>query len=763
MAGGVGHARDGARPLPARREHRRRRHRGGPPGRERGAAGLRGRPEQPPRAGLRAHRARWAAVPCCRRARARAPWSTRPCRTRCGARWATARRWAARARRSTTASTTRRGSRSTRSPTRTAAATCGWPTTATTAWSSTCPTAPTSARSDPSAPARASSSSPTTSGSMRAPRASSTCSTTTTTACRPSTSTAWRSRASGRVRPAARRVRVPAGARGAGRRPDRRRRRRRTTRTTASRPSAPTAPCRPCGGSPGAVPATSRARAGVAIDAAGTIHVADTLADRLQRLAPDGAYAGQRATSPTARATRRRAPARASSTCRPRPLRPGRQASGWPTRATTASSGSPGRELGRDPTRGLSGPRAVAGEPRPAGTILVADTGNDRVRRLDRPAGGRPSRWAARRSRGRSASRRRRTARSTSPTRARPDRRARRRRSRDAAARPAAPRRSRGRRGSSSRASRCRRRHRQQPGPAAGDAAPAPGTHRRRRQASSGRFVAPTGVAVSPTARRSSSPTAAPPHPALHAHRRARRPGGDADRRRARRRRARRGDERPAGHRLPARLPPGLQRRRDRDADRRAPAAGSAFAGWSGACAGKGPCRLAVGASPSAVTATFDVAGPTPPGGDAPPPVVAPPALPRLAPRRPPPHPRGLLTAPLPVVSAARLTPVAFRATRSGGSLLPPAPGPAARCATRFCEVAELTLTVERVAWRSRLAAVSGSIRLPSTAGTHRLRLSGPGARDGRCAQPATASFSRAGRGGQPVRGEAGRLPRVKR
>ena len=128
---------------------------------------------------------------------------------------------------------------------------------------------------------------------------------------------------------------------------------------------------------------------GLAVDAAGTIHVADTLADRLQRLAPDGAYAGQTGyistrsgyAAPRDRPGEFDVPASAV-------FDPERQAiwvadTGNDRVQRLAPNGSWIASYGG----GLSGPRAVAVEPGPAGTILVADTGNDRVRRLD-PASG---------------------------------------------------------------------------------------------------------------------------------------------------------------------------------------------------------------------------------------------------------------------------------------------------------------------------------------------------------------------------------------
>jgi DNA-binding beta-propeller fold protein YncE len=136
------------------------------------------------------------------------------------------------------------------------------------------------------------------------------------------------------------------------------------------------------------------------------------------------------------------------------------------------------------------------------------------------------------------------------------------------------------------------------------------------------------------------------------------------------------------------------------------PASGSAFAGWGGACSGTGGCAVTMGAA-QRVTATFAPAGaPAPTAARAP-------ARSRRSSRR-----RGR-----PVVGRLRIRPSAFRAVRRGSPLAPSGRG--ARLRFRLSERATVTLTVRRIGRRGRLVRVPGRIRLRSRAGTHTVGLTG--------------------------------------
>ena len=526
------------------------------------------------------------------------------------------------------ASTTRRASRSTRSPTRPAAVTCWWPTTATTASSSTCPTAPTSARSG-------------TFGDRPGP------------VPLPLRRRGRRTLAAPALRADNNNHRVQVfdvgslgfvgewggfgpepGAleftRGRWRRsPTTRSAASRwpTTRTTASRPSAPTAPLQAVWGIAGRGPGYVRAPAAWPSTRRGRARRRHAHRTACERLAPDGAYLGQTGyiADRTGFAAPDTGPGQFDGPAVGWPTTRATRRCGSPTRATTASSTSPrtGRSVatyGRRPERAA---RRRGGESTRPATILVADTGNDRVRRLD-PAGGAWSTVAL----GGTA--------------------------------VYAPARRRGDRGRDD----LRRRHGARPHPRARPAAvprrrcpPRPARPLARPTGLFGQgdslWVADTGnsrilrlatgtgawdgsaataaraaaswrrpASRSPrTARRSSSPTAATT-------------GSSASRCPAR----------PAPVATPVDValagggrgavtsdlagiacPPDCRQAFSPGATltlTAAPAAGSAFAGWSGACTGTGPCRLAVGAAPAGATATFELVGPAAPG-PLPPPVAA--------------------------------------------------------------------------------------------------------------------------------------------
>jgi DNA-binding beta-propeller fold protein YncE len=125
---------------------------------------------------------------------------------------------------------------------------------------------------------------------------------------------------------------------------------------------------------------------GVAIDAAGTVHVADTLDHRLERLAPDGAYRGQ--SGYIAASSGYAAPNGGDGQFN---LPGGVAVDRANARVWVADTGnSRVQELTTDGAwvatfTGFNAPRAIAVAP--DGTVLVADTANNRIARRDPSSG----------------------------------------------------------------------------------------------------------------------------------------------------------------------------------------------------------------------------------------------------------------------------------------------------------------------------------------------------------------------------------------
>ncbi len=156
-----------------------------------------------------------------------------------------------------------------------------------------------------------------------------------------------------------------------------------------------------------------------------------------------------------------------------------------------------------------------------------------------------------------------------------------------------------------------------------------------------------------------------------------------------------------------------------------APAGGSTFAGWSGACSGTGACDLTM-AGDRAVTATFTATGaPPPPPGPAPPGPTSGPAPSSAASAR---------DATAPSLRGVSLRPSRLRAARRGATVA----AVAQRATLRYAlsERAILTLEVQRADSKGRYRTLKGAIRRPSAAGAHRLafraRLRGRALRAGR-------------------------------
>ena len=141
------------------------------------------------------------------------------------------------------------------------------------------------------------------------------------------------------------------------------------------------------------------------------------------------------------------------------------------------------------------------------------------------------------------------------------------------------------------------------------------------------------------------------------------------------------------------------------------PAPDSVFAGWSGACSGTGICSVPMGAAQS-VSAAFDTASGAAPASASPAPGS--PGAGRRARAR---------DRKRPVLRRLSLRPAAFRAARSGSPLAPSGRG--ARLRYTLSERATVTITVRRVVRRGRPVRVPGRIRLGSVGGAQALRLSG--------------------------------------
>lgn len=137
------------------------------------------------------------------------------------------------------------------------------------------------------------------------------------------------------------------------------------------------------------------------------------------------------------------------------------------------------------------------------------------------------------------------------------------------------------------------------------------------------------------------------------------------------------------------------------------PAAGSAFAGWSGACAGTGGCTVPMTGA-QRVEAAFEPAGA---------PAAAPVAPVAGRPRR------AARDRRRPVLRRVSLRPAAFRAARRGSPLAPSGRGALLRYTVS--ERATVTIAVRRRARRGRFVRVPGLIRLQARRGANSVRLSG--------------------------------------
>jgi DNA-binding beta-propeller fold protein YncE len=155
-------------------------------------------------------------------------------------------------------------------------------------------------------------------------------------------------------------------------------------------------------------------------------------------------------------------------------------------------------------------------------------------------------------------------------------------------------------------------------------------------------------------------------------------------------------------------------------------ASGSAFAGWSGACAGTGPCDVSMGAERT-VTAAFLATGP---------PAPPPPAGPGPTSQ---PAPSGAANASVrdrtvPRLRGVSLRPRRLRAASRGATIAALATGATLRYA--LSERSALSIAIERAGARGRYTTLPGALRRATTAGPHRLtfraRLRGRPLRAGR-------------------------------
>ena len=162
------------------------------------------------------------------------------------------------------------------------------------------------------------------------------------------------------------------------------------------------------------------------------------------------------------------------------------------------------------------------------------------------------------------------------------------------------------------------------------------------------------------------------------------------------------------------------------------PAAGSQFAGWDGACSGTDPCQLAVTA-PTTVIARLTLPSPAA--------TTPPPSPPR--PGTPPSRRSGRIDRTRPRLEQLRLTPAAFRPAHTGSALAPSGQGALLRYS--LSEPAQVTLRIQRRTRGARhrghclprtraprrarpctrLVRIPGVIRLTGTRGSNRIRLSG--------------------------------------
>ncbi|HEX6743379.1 MAG TPA: NHL repeat-containing protein [Solirubrobacteraceae bacterium] len=153
-------------------------------------------------------------------------------------------------------------------------------------------------------------------------------------------------------------------------------------------------------------------------------------------------------------------------------------------------------------------------------------------------------------------------------------------------------------------------------------------------------------------------------------------------------------------------------------------ASGSTFAGWSGACAGTGPCDVSMGAERS-VAAAFAATGP---------PAAPSPAGPGPTSQPAPSSAANARDRTAPRLRGVSLRPRRLRAARRGATIAALASGATLRYA--LSERGALSIAVERAGARGRFKALPGTLRRATTAGAHRLsfraRLRGRPLRAGR-------------------------------
>ena len=138
-------------------------------------------------------------------------------------------------------------------------------------------------------------------------------------------------------------------------------------------------------------------------------------------------------------------------------------------------------------------------------------------------------------------------------------------------------------------------------------------------------------------------------------------------------------------------------------------ASGSAFAGWSGPCAGTGPCDVSMGPERN-VTAAFVATGP---------PAPPPPAGPGPTSQPAPSSAANTTDRTAPRLRRVSLRPRRLRAARRGATIAALASGATLRYA--LSERGTLSVAIERAGARGRYKALAGTLRRATTAGAHRL------------------------------------------
>jgi hypothetical protein len=151
---------------------------------------------------------------------------------------------------------------------------------------------------------------------------------------------------------------------------------------------------------------------------------------------------------------------------------------------------------------------------------------------------------------------------------------------------------------------------------------------------------------------------------------------------------------------------------------------GSAFAGWSGPCAGTGPCDVSMGTERSVTAAFVATAPPAPP----------PPAGPGPTSQPAPSSAANTRDRTAPRLRGVTLRPRRLRAARRGATIAALASGATLRYA--LSERGALSIAIERAGARGRYKALPGALRRATAAGAHRLtfraRLRGRPLRAGR-------------------------------